>query len=174
MLFLKEPFNLNYFGFNIGLGGSIRYSVIKTHFHSREARGCPTWNSKCPSIFTFIKQGATGTGSGPTQRVFTGTVTKFHENFGFVDEDVFFQTSVVKGQTPRVNVCTKDIKILTNILCRYCDQLFHYIYINNCSFLSYHSVHNCCREIARLMLTLSLDKICKMNFYIYVPYLLFN
>lgn len=25
------------------------------------------------------------------QRVFTGTVTKLHENFGFVDEDVFFQ-----------------------------------------------------------------------------------
>ena len=28
----------------------------------------------------------------PKQRVFTGTVTKLHENFGFVDEDVFFQT----------------------------------------------------------------------------------
>lgn len=40
-----------------------------------------------------------------SQRVFTGTVTKLHDNFGFVDEDVFFQTSVVKGQTPRVNVC---------------------------------------------------------------------
>ena len=60
------------------------------------------------SLFTFMKQGTTGTNSGPTQRVFTGTVTKFHENFGFVDEDVFFQTSVVKGQTPRVNVCTNN------------------------------------------------------------------
>lgn len=39
-----------------------------------------------------------------TQRVFTGTVTKLHDNFGFVDEDVFFQTTVVKGQPPRVNV----------------------------------------------------------------------
>ena len=60
-----------------------------------------------------MKQGTTGTGSGqssPGHRVFTGTVTKFHENFGFVDEDVFFQTSVVKGQTPRVNVCTKYSK----------------------------------------------------------------
>jgi len=26
------------------------------------------------------------------QRVFTGTVSKLHDNFGFVDEDVFFQT----------------------------------------------------------------------------------
>lgn len=30
--------------------------------------------------------------SSPKQRVFTGTVTKVHDNFGFVDEDVFFQT----------------------------------------------------------------------------------
>jgi len=29
---------------------------------------------------------------GPKQRVFTGTITKLHDNFGFVDEDVFFQT----------------------------------------------------------------------------------
>lgn len=28
----------------------------------------------------------------PKQRVFTGTVTKVHDNFGFIDEDVFFQT----------------------------------------------------------------------------------
>lgn len=32
-------------------------------------------------------------------------VTKLHDNFGFVDEDVFFQMGVVKGQAPRVNVC---------------------------------------------------------------------
>merc|ERR1719361_3188268 len=50
-----------------------------------------------------MKQQQQGTNTGPTQRVFTGTVTKLHDNFGFVDEDVFFQTSVVKGQTPRVN-----------------------------------------------------------------------
>ena len=32
--------------------------------------------------------------SQPTikQRVFSGTVTKTHENFGFIDDDVFFQT----------------------------------------------------------------------------------
>jgi len=32
--------------------------------------------------------------STPTmkERVFTGTVTKLHDNFGFIDEDVFFQT----------------------------------------------------------------------------------
>ncbi|CAG5106108.1 Similar to ccar1: Cell division cycle and apoptosis regulator protein 1 (Xenopus laevis) [Cotesia congregata] len=37
------------------------------------------------------------------QRVFTGTVTKVHDNFGFVDEDVFFQTNAcVKGSNPVV------------------------------------------------------------------------
>ncbi|CAH1794191.1 unnamed protein product [Owenia fusiformis] len=45
---------------------------------------------------------ATGAQPTPKQRVFTGQVTKLHENFGFVDEDVFFQTSVVKGTLPRV------------------------------------------------------------------------
>ncbi|CAH2071419.1 unnamed protein product, partial [Iphiclides podalirius] len=30
----------------------------------------------------------------PEQRVFTGTVTKTHNDFGFVDHDVFYQTSV--------------------------------------------------------------------------------
>nr|ATX63074.1 apoptosis regulator protein 1 [Locusta migratoria] len=39
----------------------------------------------------------------PKQRVFTGTVTKVHDNFGFIDEDVFFQTSCcVKGSNPVV------------------------------------------------------------------------
>uniref|UniRef100_A0A8C5WG62 Cell division cycle and apoptosis regulator protein 1 n=1 Tax=Leptobrachium leishanense TaxID=445787 RepID=A0A8C5WG62_9ANUR len=36
------------------------------------------------------------------QRVFTGVVTKLHENFGFVDEDVFFQLTAVKGKSPLV------------------------------------------------------------------------
>lgn len=49
-------------------------------------------------------QAAAVAAAAASQRVFTGTVTKLHDNFGFVDEDVFFQTSVVKGQPPRVNV----------------------------------------------------------------------
>ncbi|KAI9553319.1 hypothetical protein GHT06_021217 [Daphnia sinensis] len=36
------------------------------------------------------------------QRVFSGLVTKLHENFGFIDEDVIFQASVVKGTAPQV------------------------------------------------------------------------
>ncbi|XP_013138859.1 PREDICTED: cell division cycle and apoptosis regulator protein 1-like [Papilio polytes] len=41
---------------------------------------------------------------GTEQRVFTGTVTKTHNDFGFVDHDVFYQTSVcAKGIIPKVN-----------------------------------------------------------------------
>ncbi|TRY60789.1 hypothetical protein DNTS_032221 [Danionella cerebrum] len=36
------------------------------------------------------------------QRVFTGVVSKLHDTFGFVDEDVFFQLSAIKGKTPQV------------------------------------------------------------------------
>lgn len=37
-------------------------------------------------------QGVSTAAANQKQRVFTGTVTKLHENFGFIDEDVFFQT----------------------------------------------------------------------------------
>uniref|UniRef100_A0A915DXN7 SAP domain-containing protein n=1 Tax=Ditylenchus dipsaci TaxID=166011 RepID=A0A915DXN7_9BILA len=36
------------------------------------------------------------------QRTFLGTVTKLMETYGFVDEDVFFQTNVIRGAVPRV------------------------------------------------------------------------
>jgi len=35
-------------------------------------------------------------------KIFNGTITKLHDNFGFVDDNVFFQMSVVKGPKPRV------------------------------------------------------------------------
>ncbi|XP_021950634.1 uncharacterized protein LOC110847903 isoform X2 [Folsomia candida] len=43
-------------------------------------------------------QAASGQGQGQSkQRVFTGMVTKIHDDFGFIDEEVFFQMGVVKG-----------------------------------------------------------------------------
>ncbi|KAK7493304.1 hypothetical protein BaRGS_00015430 [Batillaria attramentaria] len=44
----------------------------------------------------------TAAAANQKQRVFTGTVTKLHDNFGFIDEDVFFQTNCVKGMVPKV------------------------------------------------------------------------
>jgi len=40
-------------------------------------------------------------GAQAGQRIFTGTVTKLHDNFGFIDDEVFFQTSICKGSNPR-------------------------------------------------------------------------
>uniref|UniRef100_A0A158R6B6 SAP domain-containing protein n=1 Tax=Syphacia muris TaxID=451379 RepID=A0A158R6B6_9BILA len=34
-------------------------------------------------------------------RTFSGVVTKMHDNYGFIDDDVFFQVSVVRGTLPR-------------------------------------------------------------------------
>ncbi|XP_059168003.1 cell division cycle and apoptosis regulator protein 1-like isoform X2 [Physella acuta] len=47
-------------------------------------------------------QGNSGAVPNQKQRIFTGSVTKMHENFGFVDEEVFFQVSCVKGMIPKV------------------------------------------------------------------------
>ncbi|CAI4224435.1 unnamed protein product [Auanema sp. JU1783] len=35
-------------------------------------------------------------------RTFVGVVTKMHDSYGFVDDDVFFQHSVIRGSQPRV------------------------------------------------------------------------
>ena len=39
---------------------------------------------------------------GNKMRVFTGTVKKMHGNFGFVDDDVYFQLNTVKGPPPKL------------------------------------------------------------------------
>uniref|UniRef100_A0A1B6DP60 SAP domain-containing protein n=2 Tax=Clastoptera arizonana TaxID=38151 RepID=A0A1B6DP60_9HEMI len=55
------------------------------------------------SVSNSSQSSTNNSGSTPKQRVFTGTVTKIQDNFGFVDEDVFFQTSCcVKGSNPLV------------------------------------------------------------------------
>lgn len=41
--------------------------------------------------------------SGTKQKVFTGSITQLHENFGFIDDEVFFSRNVcLKGSTPMV------------------------------------------------------------------------
>ena len=49
-----------------------------------------------------VMGGGGGGAGGQGQRVFTGTVTKLHDSFGFVDDEVFFQTTVCKGPVPKV------------------------------------------------------------------------
>lgn len=44
------------------------------------------------SLVGANQQTASSTNNAQKQRVFTGTVTKVQDNFGFVDDEVFFQT----------------------------------------------------------------------------------
>ncbi|XP_039625557.1 cell cycle and apoptosis regulator protein 2 [Polypterus senegalus] len=51
---------------------------------------------------TPLLQNPPSSSVGQKQRVFTGVVSKMHDCYGIVDEDVFFQLSVVKGRLPQV------------------------------------------------------------------------
>ncbi|EDL35923.1 mCG3854, isoform CRA_a, partial [Mus musculus] len=55
-----------------------------------------------PPVATDLSQNARHLQSGEKQRVFTGIVTSLHDYFGVVDEEVFFQLSVVKGRLPQL------------------------------------------------------------------------
>ncbi|XP_044519413.1 cell cycle and apoptosis regulator protein 2 isoform X1 [Gracilinanus agilis] len=55
-----------------------------------------------PPVATELSQNARHLQSGEKQRVFTGIVTSLHDYFGVVDEEVFFQLSVVKGRLPQL------------------------------------------------------------------------
>ncbi|KAJ0178834.1 hypothetical protein K1T71_005609 [Dendrolimus kikuchii] len=62
----------------------------------------PTPRAMNPGMYQNAQSNQQTTNS--EQRVFTGTVTKTHNDFGFVDHDVFYQTSVcAKGAIPKVN-----------------------------------------------------------------------
>lgn len=55
-----------------------------------------------PPISADLIQNARHLQVGEKQRVFTGIVTSLHDYFGVVDEEVFFQLSVVKGRLPQI------------------------------------------------------------------------
>lgn len=55
-----------------------------------------------PPISADIIQAARHLQGGDKQRVFTGIVTGLHDYFGVVDDEVFFQLSVVKGRMPQI------------------------------------------------------------------------
>lgn len=61
----------------------------------------PTPRALNPGIYQNAQNNQSST---TEQRVFTGTITKTHNDFGFVDHDVFYQTSVcAKGIIPKIN-----------------------------------------------------------------------
>ncbi|XP_062452967.1 cell cycle and apoptosis regulator protein 2 isoform X2 [Rhea pennata] len=55
-----------------------------------------------PPVSAELLQTARHLQVGEKQRVFTGIVTSLHDYFGVVDDEVFFQLSVVKGRIPQI------------------------------------------------------------------------
>lgn len=70
------------------------YSFVLFHLQPIGAQGIPVAVTAASSQLnvSYPSGGRQTQGSQPKQRVFMGIVTKLHDTFGFVDEDVFFQT----------------------------------------------------------------------------------
>lgn len=84
-----------------GLGTQIPSNQIFQQVTYPNPRALNPTAFQTQGVNTIQQQNTSNTST--KQRVFTGTVTKVHDNFGFVDEDVFFQTTAcVKGSNPMV------------------------------------------------------------------------
>lgn len=83
--------------------GMLQYPQV---FQGQQMYGAVSYPTRALNTAAFQQGQQQGGGSqsgNKQQRVFTGTVTKVQDNFGFVDEDVFFQSSCcVKGSSPQV------------------------------------------------------------------------
>jgi hypothetical protein len=76
-----------------GAVGPVSYPTRALNSAAFQSNTTPASNASSAS---HTQQASTHSTNKPTQRrVFTGTVTKLQDNFGFVDEDVFFQTRLV-------------------------------------------------------------------------------
>lgn len=64
------------------------------------------------SLVSNSQQPSGNAGPQPKQRVFTGTVTKVQDNFGFVDEEVFFQTRFVSFMYFYYQVCLRFVFLM--------------------------------------------------------------
>ncbi|XP_014602061.1 PREDICTED: cell division cycle and apoptosis regulator protein 1-like isoform X1 [Polistes canadensis] len=84
-----------------GIAGQLYSQVATVSYPTPRALNTNAFQQSVAGVPQQVQQNVPS--SSPKQRVFTGTVTKVHDNFGFVDEDVFFQTSAcVKGSNPIV------------------------------------------------------------------------
>ncbi|XP_070153513.1 cell division cycle and apoptosis regulator protein 1 isoform X2 [Polyergus mexicanus] len=84
-----------------GIAGQLYPQVATVSYPTPRALNTNAFQPSVTGVPQQVQQNVPS--SSTKQRVFTGTVTKVHDNFGFVDEDVFFQTSAcVKGSNPVV------------------------------------------------------------------------
>ncbi|XP_032674232.1 cell division cycle and apoptosis regulator protein 1-like isoform X1 [Odontomachus brunneus] len=84
-----------------GMPGQLYPQVATVSYPTPRALNTNAFQPSVAGVPQQVQQNVSS--SSTKQRVFTGTVTRVHDNFGFVDEDVFFQTSAcVKGSNPVV------------------------------------------------------------------------
>ncbi|XP_011867512.1 PREDICTED: cell division cycle and apoptosis regulator protein 1-like isoform X2 [Vollenhovia emeryi] len=84
-----------------GIAGQLYPQVATVSYPTPRALNTNAFQPSVAGVPQQVQQNVPS--SSTKQRVFTGTVTKVHDNFGFVDEDVFFQTGAcVKGSNPVV------------------------------------------------------------------------
>lgn len=73
-----------------GIAGQLYPQVATVSYPTPRALNTNAFSQSVPGVNQQVQQNVSSSSS--KQRVFTGTVTKVHDNFGFVDEDVFFQS----------------------------------------------------------------------------------
>lgn len=73
-----------------GIAGQLYPQVATVSYPTPRALNANAFTQSVAGVAPQVQQNVAP--SSTKQRVFTGTVTKVHDNFGFVDEDVFFQT----------------------------------------------------------------------------------
>ncbi|XP_076643256.1 cell division cycle and apoptosis regulator protein 1 isoform X2 [Halictus rubicundus] len=84
-----------------GIAGQLYPQVATVSYPTPRALNTNAFQPSVAGVPQQVQQNVPS--SSTKQRVFTGTVTQVYDNFGFVDDDVFFQTNAcVKGSNPVV------------------------------------------------------------------------
>ncbi|XP_018897471.2 cell division cycle and apoptosis regulator protein 1 [Bemisia tabaci] len=78
----------------------VRYPTPATSAY--QSTGSNTSNATTRSQPVQGNQNTSNTSQKAQNRVFTGTVTRKQDNFGFIDDDVFFRSTAVQGRDPSV------------------------------------------------------------------------
>ncbi|RLU19767.1 hypothetical protein DMN91_008325 [Ooceraea biroi] len=91
-----------------GIAGQLYPQVATVSYPTPRALNTNAFQPSVAGVPQQVQQNIPS--SSTKQRVFTGTVTKVHDNFGFVDEDVFFQTRFTTS-TPNSNTTSNRNKV---------------------------------------------------------------
>ena len=107
-----------------GIAGQLYPQVATVSYPTPRSLNANAFQQSVTGVQQQVQQNVQS--SSAKQRVFTGTVTKVHDNFGFVDEDVFFQTRQVFQRDGRIHTLN-DMKFHSLPMCKGSNKFsFHY------------------------------------------------